>query len=454
MRILQLEKELAQSREDMRSITEDQEAANEELQSANEELLSGSEELQSLNEELETGKEELQSTNEELTVVNNELISLNEQLTLERNFSDAIIDTLHEPLIVLDNQMRIKTCNKAFYKTFLVNEAETEGKLIFELGNGQWNAPGLRTMLEKVLPEKLKFTEFQVVHYFQKIGERVMLLNGQEIIKQNSSERLILLAIEDITESQQAKKNLEEKNIELERMNSELESFSYVASHDLQEPLRKIQTFAMRILEKEHENLSDTGKEYFRRMQNAAKRMKVLIEDLLSFSRVNNTEKNFETIDLHKIVEDVKKDFQEEIEQKMATIELFKTCTIKAIPFQFRQLIQNLIANSLKFQHPGKNPHITLSSSFVNSDTLRNEKLLPGTNYCHIIISDNGIGFEPEFNEKIFEVFQRLHRKEEYAGTGIGLAIVKKIVENHKGYITAKGELNEGATFDIFIPVL
>jgi two-component system CheB/CheR fusion protein len=208
-RIQQLEKELTQAREDMRSITEDQEAANEELQSANEELLSSSEELQSLNEELETGKEELQSTNEELTVVNQEMISLNEQITAAKDYAEAIIANIHEPLLVLDKNLRIRTANNAFYKTFQVNEKETEAVLIYNLGNRQWDIPELRTLLEKILPEKSVFNDFEVTHVFSTIGERVMLLNAREVINKKSSEKLILLSIEDITELKKAQQILQ-----------------------------------------------------------------------------------------------------------------------------------------------------------------------------------------------------------------------------------------------------
>ena len=200
-----LEQELAQAREDMRSITEDQEASNEELQSANEELLSGSEELQSLNEELETSKEELQSTNEELTVLNHELISLNEQITDARNYSESIVATLYQPLLVLDKNLRVKTANKAFYKIFKVNEQETEGVLIYDLGNRQWNIPELRTLLEEILPQKKQITDYEVTHNFLSIGERIILLNTLEITREKKEEKLILLSIEDITEKKQAK---------------------------------------------------------------------------------------------------------------------------------------------------------------------------------------------------------------------------------------------------------
>lgn len=199
LRIEQLEKELEQTLEDMRGITEDQEAANEELQSANEELLSGSEELQSLNEELETSKEELQSTNEEITVINHELINLNEQVTEERNYAESIVETIHEPLLVLDKNLKVTTANDAYYKTFRVKDQETEGKLIYELGNNQWDIPELRRQLETILPKKDSFENFEVVHTFDHIGERSMCLNAKEIKREDQSKNLILLAINDIT---------------------------------------------------------------------------------------------------------------------------------------------------------------------------------------------------------------------------------------------------------------
>jgi len=223
LRILQLEKELAQSREDMRSITEDQEAANEELQSANEELLSGSEELQSLNEEMETSKEELQSTNEELTVVNQEMVGLNEQVTEARDYAEAIISTLHEPLLVLDKHFRVKSANYSFYKTFQVSEKDTEGKSIFDLGNKQWNIPELRELLQNILSHKTKFENFEVAHNFPNIGERIVLLNARELINETGSEKLILLAIADITEQKNAHKKIEESERQLRKTTEHFE---------------------------------------------------------------------------------------------------------------------------------------------------------------------------------------------------------------------------------------
>ncbi|AEI51817.1 PAS domain-containing sensor histidine kinase [Runella slithyformis] len=247
-------------------------------------------------------------------------------------------------------------------------------------------------------------------------------------------------------------RELEQINRELEQMNTELKSFAYVSSHDLQEPLRKIQTFASRILERDFHNLSESGKDYFSRIQGAANRMQALIEDLLAFSRVNSTERKFEYIHLGPIVEDVKAEFKESIQEKHAVVESSNMCEAYVIPFQFRQLMQNLIGNALKFSVSDRLPHVIIKSEIGPGSQWPQEKLSPQKNYCHISISDNGIGFEPRFNRQIFEVFQRLHTREKYEGTGIGLAIVKKIVENHNGSISASGQLNKGATFDIFLP--
>lgn len=204
-RIQQLEKELAQAREDMRGISEEQEAANEELQSSNEELLSGSEELQSLNEELETSKEELQSTNEELITVNRELYERNEQLNQSRKFANATISILHEPLLVLDKNFRVKSANKSFYKTFKLTEEETLGKILFELQNNGWEIPGLYKELVKIQHEKEKMIEVEIAFVFPIIGERTICFNIQPINKEND-QQLILLALDDIT----LRKNAEE----------------------------------------------------------------------------------------------------------------------------------------------------------------------------------------------------------------------------------------------------
>ena len=246
---------------------------------------------------------------------------------------------------------------------------------------------------------------------------------------------------------------LAQKNNELEEMNKELQSFAYISSHDLQEPLRKIQTFASQIIEKEAKNLSENGKDKFKRMQNAAQRMQTLINDLLAYSRTNIQERIFIKTDLAQIVKEVKEDLTEELDQKSAVIEIEQSVEVDIIPFQFKQLLYNLISNSLKFSNPDIPIVIKIRSKIALGKDLENEKLIPAKKYCYIEVADNGIGFEAQYNKKIFEVFQRLHGRDRYNGTGIGLAIVKKIIENHNGIITASGIQNQGASFDIYIPV-
>jgi two-component system CheB/CheR fusion protein len=215
-RIEQLEKELSQTREDMRSITEMQEAANEELQSANEELLSGSEELRSLNEELETSTEELQSTNEEITIVNNELLDRNDQLNNSRRYTEEIFNTIHDPLVILDKELTVLRATDGFYNMFRVNEEDTEGHFVYDLGNKQWNIPALRHQLEEVLPQQGFFKAFEVDHVFATIGRRIMQLTARQF-DTYTNEKLTLLAIHDMTD----KRKVEEGLAEAERLLAE-----------------------------------------------------------------------------------------------------------------------------------------------------------------------------------------------------------------------------------------
>lgn len=264
----------------------------------------------------------------------------------------------------------------------------------------------------------------------------------------------ILVIIHDITEIKNAtiklkhlNESLVQKNEEFVRSNKELSSFSYIASHDLQEPLRKIQTFSLRIIEKETENLSADGKGYLKRMISACERMQNLIDDLLTFSRTNSTPKEFEKTDLNKLAKDIKNDLKESLDEKKAILQIDPLPAVNVIPFQFKQLIENLILNSLKYHKPGITPVIKI---FAQKTTLPGEET--GKSYYRISITDNGIGFEQEYAARIFELFQRLHGKHEYPGTGLGLAICKKIVQNHNGIIQAEGKPGQGATFSIYLP--
>ena len=209
-RTRQLEAEMVSLRDDMHAIIEEHEASNEELQSANEEIVSSNEELQSINEELETSKEEIESTNEELLTINQELQLRNDQLTEAYLYAEAIFGTIREATLVLDNELHVKSANQAFYQIFRARQEDTEGKLIFSLGDGQWNSPQLRTLLEKVVAQDTELQSFEVTHDFPGIGEKVMRLNARKVMQQQRQEA-VLLAIEDITEHRRAQRLLEER---------------------------------------------------------------------------------------------------------------------------------------------------------------------------------------------------------------------------------------------------
>ncbi|SHM38755.1 sensor histidine kinase [Flavobacterium saccharophilum] len=239
---------------------------------------------------------------------------------------------------------------------------------------------------------------------------------------------------------------------ELKKKNMELDAFTYISSHDLQEPLRKIQTFANLIMSNEYANLSEDGKTKFDRILYACNRMRELINSLLTFSRATLVDRRYEAVDLNTIIKDVKEALHENLNDIGATITTDFHDTAKIIPFQFVQLMENLIHNAIKFAKTETPLEITIKSRLVNGPDLQIENLSTAVNYCHISFGDNGIGFEPQHSEKIFGVFQKLHGRDVYEGTGIGLAIVKKIVENHNGHINAIGEPMQGATFNIYIP--
>jgi PAS domain S-box-containing protein len=254
-------------------------------------------------------------------------------------------------------------------------------------------------------------------------------------------------------EVNQANEVLEAKNMELERQNEELASFSYVASHDLQEPLRKIQTFSNRIQELEKNNLSDTGKDYFNRMISAAKRMHLLIEALLDYSRTNTSDRTFVETDINHLLQEVLSNLSVPIEEKKAVIEAHDLPTVSVIPHQFHQLMSNIISNSLKYSKEGVAPHIRITAEKIKGTDAGVAGMPRNGRYWKFSFQDNGIGFEQQYASKIFELFQRLHGRMEYSGTGIGLAICKKIVQNHHGMITATGEPGVGARFDVYLPV-
>jgi PAS domain S-box-containing protein len=272
-------------------------------------------------------------------------------------------------------------------------------------------------------------------------------------IREKDKEVGAVVIFKDITDRRRAEESLNRKAAELARSNAELEQFAYVASHDLQEPLRKIQAFGDRLKTKcDAVNLHD-GRDYLERMQSAAARMQTLINDLLTFSRVISASQPFVPVDLHSVVKGVLSDLEVRIEQKKATVEVGELPTIEADPLQMRQLLQNLIGNALKFQPPDGHPVVKINARILKSPFAGTPDEDPYAEQCEVTIQDNGIGFEEKYLDKIFAVFQRLHGRNEYEGTGVGLAVCRRITDRHGGIITAASKPGEGARFIVTVPV-
>jgi light-regulated signal transduction histidine kinase (bacteriophytochrome) len=262
-----------------------------------------------------------------------------------------------------------------------------------------------------------------------------------------------VVIFKDITERKRTEDALARKAAELARSNAELEQFAYVASHDLQEPLRKIQAFGDRLKSKCDAVQLQEGRDYLERMQNAAARMQTLINDLLTFSRVISTTQPFVPVDLGVVTKEVLTDLEVRIEQTKAKVEVGALPTIEADPLQMRQLLQNLIGNALKFQPPNAQPVVKINGQIINRGFGSGGQPAPADQLCELTIQDNGIGFEEKYTEKIFAVFQRLHGRNEYEGTGVGLAVCRRITDRHGGTISAVSKLGEGATFVVTLPV-
>lgn len=256
----------------------------------------------------------------------------------------------------------------------------------------------------------------------------------------------------DLSEKKIAEDKIQQYASELEFQNRELEEFAYAASHDLKEPLRKIHFYNTYLADNCAGDLSEKGREYLERSISAVRRMRQLIEDILSYTKNTTSIGVYENVDLSEIAEEIAQQHKDELTGNKVFIKLEKLPVVKGISFQLRQVLDNLVSNSIKYRHPDRDCIITVSSRLVDASQVP-AKNPPAKYYYRISVEDNGLGFDQRYAEKIFEIFQRLQAKTETSGAGIGLAICKKIMQNHKGFIHAKGTPNEGACFEFYLPV-
>jgi signal transduction histidine kinase len=264
----------------------------------------------------------------------------------------------------------------------------------------------------------------------------------------------VLMITTDITPLRVYQQQLEANNVALVRSNEYLQQFAYVASHDLQEPLRKIQAFSDLLLTQYAEKIDSLGQDLLKRQQSAAQRMQTLVKDLLEYSRLTNQQLPFEPLSLQGIVQGVLNDLETTIRGTGAQVTVDDLPTIPGNATQLRQLLQNLIANALKFAQPGLPPEVRVQVAYLRTDQLPQPVLTtPGNRWIALTVADNGIGFDESHRERIFELFHRLHGRSQYTGTGIGLAVVKKVVENHRGFITATSQPGAGSTFTVYLPL-
>ena len=345
----------------------------------------------------------------------------------------AIVNTIREPLLVLDQRFVIRFVNYAFERQLGLPAELVVGCSLWTLGERQWDHPGLRQLLEHVLPDRSRFDDFELAHDFGVLGRRVFLLNASEIVLPASSERRILLAMEDVTERRRADEEIAERTRELER-------YATVASHDLQEPLRKIRTFGALLVEECADTLSESGRDYVARMSGAAARMQALIDDLLTLARTSTSATRTARIEIRAVVREALADLEVALAESGGAVELGDLPAVYADPVQMRQLFQNLLANAVKFRRPGVPPRIMVSARSAGSASVE------------VVVRDNGIGFEERHAEQIFGPFQRLHARHEYGGNGIGLAVCRRIVERHRGAIRAHSIVGEGSTFVVTLP--
>jgi PAS domain S-box-containing protein len=368
-----------------------------------------------------------------------------EVLADHHNLLSSILDTIPDNIFVKDVKGRFIMSNRAHRKFHQFSEDDPiEGKTVFDIYPYE-DAVQYAAADQSVLDTGVPVRNLEERVRPRSGGEIWLLSNKAPLVDPSGRTLGLVCAGSDITARKQAEMRLQSFASQLERSNAELQSFASVASHDLQEPLRKIQAFADRLRMKCADQLGPPGLDYLSRMEKAAERMRGLIQDLLQLSRVTSRAQPFEPVDLHQIATEVLGDLEIAVEKAGASISVEPLPVIDADPVQMRQLFQNLLGNALKFRRPEIPPRIQIRSTLLPDPELPSD--------CQLEFEDNGIGFEPKFAEQIFVVFQRLHGRGEYEGSGIGLAVCRKITDRHGGTIQAESALNVGTRFLVSLPI-
>ena len=361
------------------------------------------------------------------------------------DYSESIINTIREPLIALDQDLRVVAVSRSFYDFFKVKSEDTVGKLIYDLGNNQWDIPKLRELLETILPQKTTFDNYEVEHDFATIGRRIMLLNARQIEQASGKEKIILLAIEDITDRKRDESEIQTLNTELERKvmertaalqnaYDEMEAFTYSVSHDLRSPLRATDGFSQALLEDYGDKLDTTAQDYLSRIRSASQKMGGLIDDLLQLSRQTRTAMIPSTIDLGVIARQVIAELTRQNPERHVDFKINGDMSAYADTNLMHIVLDNLLGNAWKYTSLHSNAAIEFASFIENGEKV-------------YYIRDDGAGFDMAYVEKLFKPFQRLHTVDEFAGNGIGLAMVYRIIKRHLGRVWAQGEIEKGSTF-------
>lgn len=344
---------------------------------------------------------------------------------------EAIVGTVRQPLLALDRDLNVRVANAAFRAFFGGGAAsEVEGCSIYELGDGLWDVPELRTLLDDVVSTQTSFEDYPLELTRPEVGVRSLVLNGRRL--QLSGEELILLAVEDVTERDGLERLVSERT-------AELEAFNYSVSHDLRAPLRALDGFSRALDEDCADELGPEGRRYLELIRSNANQMAALIDGLLSFSRLGRQGMLRRTVDVRSLVAEVVHGLAPTLEGRNVEIVLGDLPTCSADPLLLRQVYANLIGNAVKFTRMRDGARIDIGSS-ADGD---------GRTW---FVADDGVGFDMAFAGKLFETFHRLHRSEEYEGTGIGLALVRLIVQRHGGRIWANAAEGAGAVFSFTLP--